>query len=218
MGADSIIEAELVTPEGEVLTVNECQNPDLFWAIRGGGGSTFGVVLTVTVKAHPMPSVGIVNFDVSPRNHTSRKQWWNTVASLHKEMAELQDAGYAGYYTISGPPMLFHNTIFAYNVSSAEEARKLVQPLEKALNRANSTVKTEISALWTKSWYELIEKLGPLADATDVGTKRSVSASRLVTRKAIEDTALFAQTLEKIGPQFTEPKVCRGAQRSLKFT
>ncbi|KAK1138616.1 hypothetical protein N8T08_002146 [Aspergillus melleus] len=206
MGADSIIEAELVTPEGDALTVNECQYPDLFWAIRGGGGSTFGVVLTVTVKAHPMPSVGIVNFDVSPRNHTSPKQWWNTVASLHKEMAELQDAGYAGYYTISGPPMLFHNTIFAYNVSSAEEARKLVQPLEKALNRANSTVKTEVSALWTKSWYELIEELGPLADATDVGTKRSVSASRLVTRKAIEDTALFAQTLEKIGPQFTEQK------------
>ncbi|KAJ6012402.1 hypothetical protein N7522_002757 [Penicillium canescens] len=75
MGADSILEAELVTPEGKLIRVNERDYSDLFWAIRGGGGSTFGVIISVTVKAHPMPSVGIVNIDVSPRNHTSPKQW-----------------------------------------------------------------------------------------------------------------------------------------------
>ncbi|CAG7966762.1 unnamed protein product [Penicillium nalgiovense] len=209
MGSDSIIEAELVTPDGEVLTVNECQQPDLFWAIRGGGGSTFGVVLSVTVKAHPMPSVGIVNFDVSPRNHTSPKQWWNTIASVHKEMAHLQDAGYAGYYTIGGSPMHFHNSIFVYNVSSAQEAKELTQPLVKALDRANSTVETQTSEIWKESWYEMIEELGHLTDSNNVGTMRGASTSRLVTRRAIQDTALLAQTLEEIGPQFTEPKVFR---------
>ncbi|KAJ5326779.1 hypothetical protein MYU51_001695 [Penicillium brevicompactum] len=206
MGADSILEAELVTPEGKLIRVNERDYSDLFWAIRGGGGSTFGVIISVTVKAHPMPSVGIVNIDVSPRNHTSPKQWWNTVAKVHREMADLQDAGYAGYYTITGPPISFHNTVFVYNVSNAAEARKVIRPLESALKSANSSVITEISQVWTETWYELIEKLGPLADASGVGTKRSVRASRLVTRRAIEDTDLFARTLEEIGPRFVAPE------------
>ncbi|CEL09795.1 hypothetical protein ASPCAL12924 [Aspergillus calidoustus] len=206
MGADSILEAELVTPDGELIRVNERDYSDLFWAIRGGGGSTFGVIISVTVKAHPMPSVGIVNIDVSPLNHTSAKHWWRTIATVHREMADLQDAGYAGYYTITGPPMGFHNTIFVYNASSAGEARKVIRPLEHALNNANSSVVKEISQLWTETWYELIQKLGPLADASGVGTKRSVRASRLVTRRAIEDRDLFARTLEEIGPRFSAPE------------
>ncbi|KAL4919489.1 hypothetical protein BDW62DRAFT_179025 [Aspergillus aurantiobrunneus] len=206
MGADNIIEAELVTPEGELVKANERKHPDLLWAIRGGGGSTFGVIISLTVKAYPMPSVGIVNIDVAPRNSTSPKQWWTTVAKMHGQMADLQDAGYAGYYTISGPPMLFHNTIFVYNVSNAEEARGLIWPLENALNRANSTVETEISQLWTESWYKLVQKLGPLADASAVGTKYSIRSTRLVPRRAIEDTDLFAWTLEEIGPQFVAPQ------------
>jgi FAD/FMN-containing dehydrogenase len=35
LGADQAVEAELVTSSGDILTVNECQNSDLFWAIRG---------------------------------------------------------------------------------------------------------------------------------------------------------------------------------------
>ncbi len=35
LGTDQVLEMEVVTPRAEVLTVNECQNPDLFWAMRG---------------------------------------------------------------------------------------------------------------------------------------------------------------------------------------
>jgi FAD/FMN-containing dehydrogenase len=35
LGADQVLEIEMVTPSGEVLVVNECQNTDLFWAMRG---------------------------------------------------------------------------------------------------------------------------------------------------------------------------------------
>jgi FAD/FMN-containing dehydrogenase len=37
--------SDIVTPNGDLVTANECQNKDLFWAIRGGGGGTFGVIL-----------------------------------------------------------------------------------------------------------------------------------------------------------------------------
>jgi len=35
LAADQVLEMELVTPKGKILTVNECQNTDLFWAMRG---------------------------------------------------------------------------------------------------------------------------------------------------------------------------------------
>ncbi|KAH9883436.1 hypothetical protein F4778DRAFT_766808 [Xylariomycetidae sp. FL2044] len=47
LAADQVLQLDLVTPMGEILTANECQNQDLFWAMRGGGGSTFGVMTSM---------------------------------------------------------------------------------------------------------------------------------------------------------------------------
>ena len=49
LAADNVLELEMVTPTGEVVTANECQNPDIFWAVRGGGGGTFGGKYQMTV-------------------------------------------------------------------------------------------------------------------------------------------------------------------------
>jgi FAD/FMN-containing dehydrogenase len=55
LAAASLLEAEVVTVDGTVVTANECSHPDLWWALRGGGGGTFGVVTKVTLKTHPLP-------------------------------------------------------------------------------------------------------------------------------------------------------------------
>ncbi len=47
------LEVELVTPDGVYRTASSCQNADLFFALRGGGGGTFGVVFEVTMLALP---------------------------------------------------------------------------------------------------------------------------------------------------------------------
>src|SRR5204862_1657355 len=57
IAAASMLEAEIVTAEGKVLVANACQNQDLFWALRGGGGGTFGIVTHVTLETHPLPAV-----------------------------------------------------------------------------------------------------------------------------------------------------------------
>ena len=54
LGVDQWLEAKIVTPDGEVNVLNEVSNPDLFWAIRGGGGGTFGVITEITWKAYPV--------------------------------------------------------------------------------------------------------------------------------------------------------------------
>jgi FAD/FMN-containing dehydrogenase len=56
LAADNLVAVELVTAEGEVLDVTEESHPDLFWALRGGGGN-FGVATTFTYRLHPLKTV-----------------------------------------------------------------------------------------------------------------------------------------------------------------
>ncbi len=53
--AANLLEAEVVTADGAVRVVNAFQDPDLFWALKGGGGGTFGVVTRFTLRTHDLP-------------------------------------------------------------------------------------------------------------------------------------------------------------------
>src|SRR3984893_18213772 len=53
--AAGLLEAEIVTADGVVRMVNACMNPDLFWALKGGGGGSWGVVTRLTLRTHELP-------------------------------------------------------------------------------------------------------------------------------------------------------------------
>jgi len=53
--AAGLLEAEVVTADGKVRIANACTNSDLFWALKGGGGGTFGAVSQVTLRVRELP-------------------------------------------------------------------------------------------------------------------------------------------------------------------
>jgi FAD/FMN-containing dehydrogenase len=57
MAAASLLEAEVVTADGRIRVVNACREPDLFWALKGGGGGTWGVVTRLTLATHELPNL-----------------------------------------------------------------------------------------------------------------------------------------------------------------
>lgn len=56
MAAAGLLEAEVVTADGKIRIANACANPDLFWALKGGGGGSFGVVSKVTLRLRELPA------------------------------------------------------------------------------------------------------------------------------------------------------------------
>jgi FAD/FMN-containing dehydrogenase len=56
LAADNLLAVELVTAEGDILHVDATSHPDLFWALRGGGGN-FGVATSFTYRLHPVQTV-----------------------------------------------------------------------------------------------------------------------------------------------------------------
>ncbi|KAG7094137.1 hypothetical protein E1B28_007749 [Marasmius oreades] len=78
LGVDRALQFKVVTPKGEYLTANACQNRDLFFALRGGGGGTFGLVLESTVLASPRVTIQAALVKLpSP----SPSRLWGTMAS-----------------------------------------------------------------------------------------------------------------------------------------
>jgi FAD/FMN-containing dehydrogenase len=53
--AAGLLEAEIVTADGTFRVANACTNPDLFWALKGGGGGNFGVITQLTLRTHELP-------------------------------------------------------------------------------------------------------------------------------------------------------------------
>jgi FAD/FMN-containing dehydrogenase len=75
LAAASLIEAEIVTADGAVHVVNAHQEPDLFWALKGGGGGTFGVVTRLTLRTHDLPSnFGAVRWTVQAKSDAAFRQ------------------------------------------------------------------------------------------------------------------------------------------------
>ena len=72
MTIDDLLAAEIVTADGRVLQVDEETHPDLFWAIRGGGGN-FGVATRFRFRLHDVPSIvgGILMLPATPEVITS---------------------------------------------------------------------------------------------------------------------------------------------------
>ena len=102
MTVDNLLEADVVLADGSLVTASESENPDLFWALRGGGGN-FGVVTSFKFRCHPIGENGVVIggpvlYDIADTGEVMR--WYrDLLPSLPEELS-----GWIGLITIPPAP------------------------------------------------------------------------------------------------------------------
>jgi hypothetical protein len=197
MGADNFLEATVVLPNGETIVANEYQNADVFWAIRGGGAGTWGVITSMTVKAYPMPKTTLGSLTLSARNGTSAKEWYKAVAHVFADYRRLRAAGLSGYITLSGPPLMMTNALFAYDMSTAA-IEEILKPLTAWLEARNSTVEVTPSVTPFGTWIDFYHMFNLTEGAG--GGEKTLSASRLLPAKSLMDEDAVAEMLLNAGP------------------
>lgn len=97
MAADQVLAYVAITADGRFVTASSTTNADLFWALRGGGGLTFGVITSVIVKAHPRIKVtkSVFSFQAAPNNTVS---FWKAVNAYFKSFPTFTNAGTYSYF------------------------------------------------------------------------------------------------------------------------
>ncbi|AZQ40263.1 FAD-binding oxidoreductase [Streptomyces cyaneochromogenes] len=97
---DSLLSADVVLADGTFVTASEEEHPDLFWALRGGGGN-FGVVTSFTFRLHPVGTVGVA-VTVWPVDRTPEVLRW------YREFLPAAPQDLNGFFTLftipPGPP------------------------------------------------------------------------------------------------------------------
>lgn len=134
LSIDNLVSAEMVTAKGELLTVNENENADLFWGIRGGGGN-FGVVTSMTFNC---AAIGKAVFSgLIVKEFTDAKKY----IRFHREYVRgLPDEMTVWMVIRKAPPLPFlpesvHGKLvvivpFVW-LGNPEEGEKLIKPIQE---------------------------------------------------------------------------------------
>lgn len=206
MGSDNVLEATVVLMNGTVVTTNPCSHPELFYAIRGGGGGTYGIVTSVVMKAYPTPKTTTWSLVVMLQDPGKENEWWDLMAEFSKGMKGLKDGGMQGYYYMAGPPLAptmilatFFNVFDKPNGTVAE----LFEPFKQRLDRMNGTVGYQSNEnnfpTFFKSYSGDVEA-EPVASNVALG-------SRLLPAEAFEDVEEVSKVLQQVGPTMDPNKV-----------
>ncbi len=122
---DSLLEAELVTASGEIVTASETSNPDLFWALRGGGGN-FGVVTSFVFRARRLEGVIGATIMIDPSQIAPAMKVWRTTMRTAPDRLSTTFMGLPSF----GPEMPASVQIIAcWAGTDLEEATAALAPL-----------------------------------------------------------------------------------------
>ncbi len=84
--AGNLLEAEVVTADGQIRIANACTNPDLFWALKGGGGGSFGVISKMTLRVHDLPEFfGAVSITIKASSDDAYRRLIREFVSFYHE-------------------------------------------------------------------------------------------------------------------------------------
>ncbi|KAL1884062.1 hypothetical protein Daus18300_000171 [Diaporthe australafricana] len=207
MASDQVLSLEVVLPDGRFVHVDSENYPDLYFALRGGGGSTYGIVTSIVVAAYPKQPVTTVTYSFGTSQGMGIETFWAGVEAFWATFPANADAGLYSYWYIVCDDEKTCNFLmlpqWANNLSAAE-----LRPLNQPLFDEFSSLGIQPDNVTYAEYPGLLDAFTttfPLSSVT-VGSWSFHTVSRLFPRSNWDDPSTLAkqsaairQTIEATG-------------------
>ncbi|KAJ5780426.1 hypothetical protein N7457_005586 [Penicillium paradoxum] len=202
LAADQVLALEVVLANGRFVTVTKESEPDLFWALRGGGGGTFGVVTSLISRVYPQVGVTVSTFNFTTSETVSSDTFFAGVRSYLERFPVNADAGTYTYFSVTptGPDsyIFLMAPYFAVNHTVAQ-FNALMKPWFDDLNELG------ISFEPITTYYDNFHDGWAAGFPREfVGPSTMITASRLFPRENFESPTLFNETFNVLRETITD--------------
>lgn len=199
LAVDHVLSIDVVTPDGKFQTVDQKNNADLFWALRGGGGGTFGVVTSVTVRTLPKTKIAglTLSITIGPNGDVSEELFWEAITAWWRRFPAFVEQGSYAYSIIlptGDGGLSWALTPWMVPDMSLDQFKDMTADLRAEWQRIGFNV--DLKFFETENFYDAWTTHFP--DDT-VGVSNLRTASRLIPSEnwvnpsLLEDTVSFIQ-------------------------
>ena len=179
MAADQALSFDVITADGNYVTANAKSNADLFWALKGGGPSTFGIVTSVTVKTFPETIAAGTIIDINSTHTTDSELFWKAVEAFHELSNLYVDNGMFVYYELM--ELRLHIKPFVAPNMDAKKLKATLKPLFDRLDALAVPYDTS-----TKEFNTFFDLYTDLFDDEDAGGNVQIGG-RFFTKRDIAE-------------------------------
>ena len=182
LGADQTLEFEVVTAAGQIVKANSKQNSDLYWALSGGGAGNYGIVTSVTVRAHPSTTIGGATLTITIAN-TTKETFDKAVSRFFDLLPAMLDQRATVVFVLTAQALALKP--FTVVNSTGEYVRDtILAPFTKELNELGIVPTTQYTTLDYHTHYDTY--MGPLPWG-HIGVSEYQYGGRLIPRSVVEN-------------------------------
>ncbi|KAF8577488.1 FAD-binding domain-containing protein [Ramaria rubella] len=177
LAADNALEFQIVIADGSLVTTNEISNPDLFWALRGGGAGSWGIIISATFRTFPTFDAAS-RFDVIVVNSSTEVA---QLAEAHaRHIFDLDPLRAGQYFFVTATPPTFTWTFrTGFPNTSIATANATIAPFEDEVSRLGFNMDTTVG----------VASVNDILSSTvdDIGGFEEIQGSRLWPLDAYRD-------------------------------
>lgn len=199
LAADQILEAKVMLACGDIVTANACENSDLYKSLRGGGPG-YGVILSLTMKAHPnVDLIASQRLDIVPVGGNN-SALLDAVAVLFQSYPGMNDAGFCGYgmWALNSITPIFGNAFAGYSHTfwnfgkDISVAKQSFAPIRARLDKLSEYITINETYRVYSDYWSMYEAESGVVDS--VGVSGGIS-SHLFDTASVSDYQKVRSTL-----------------------
>lgn len=210
LGADQVLEAEVLLADGRVVTADPCNEPLLYHAIRGGGPSAYGIVLSTTIKAYPTRNVTSNVLTITTATSDDKDQFLDALAEIYATSVQFLDDGFSGFgvWSLYGLGSVLpggsDKPVYTHILSGFEkplaEAQQLFSTFTDRVQQTAAGSTLQISSHFEQyATYAEAKAANPFTNSSQPAGLLVSYGSRLLDKAALtQDRSLLRATLRTI--------------------